>query len=141
NGNDHGAFNVQMLWGKNFDNGSNLTAFFDYFDRKAIRATDFSQTRDPFPARESPVTPRRITGSKNAPETAFPALSIPREIPSVRAVMTTLAPHSLTPHRHRAGKPKGVRTVRHGGYVFVALLCSLITRFFAFLQVLLLRFT
>lgn len=47
NGNDHGAFNVQILWGKNFDSGSNLTAFFDYFDRKAIRATDFSQTRDP----------------------------------------------------------------------------------------------
>lgn len=47
NSNDHGAFNVQMLWGKNFDNGSNLTAFFDYYDRKEIRATDFSQTRDP----------------------------------------------------------------------------------------------
>ena len=46
NSNDHGALNFQMLWGKNFEN-SNLTAFVDYFDRKAIRATDFSQTRDP----------------------------------------------------------------------------------------------
>lgn len=46
NGNDHSALNLQMLWGKNFDNG-NLTAFVDYFDRKAIKATDFTQTREP----------------------------------------------------------------------------------------------
>jgi len=46
NSNDHGALNFQMLWGKNFEN-SNLTAFVDYYDRQAIRATDFSQTRDP----------------------------------------------------------------------------------------------
>ena len=46
NSNDHGALNFQMLWGKNFEN-SNLTAFVDYYDRKAIRAVDFSQTREP----------------------------------------------------------------------------------------------
>ncbi|WP_189404014.1 TonB-dependent receptor domain-containing protein [Alteromonas halophila] len=43
---DHGAINLQALWGTQVADG-NLTLFADYYDRKSIRATDFAATRDP----------------------------------------------------------------------------------------------
>lgn len=46
NSNDHGAINLQALWGTKVAEG-NLTIFADYYDRKEAKATDFSQTRDP----------------------------------------------------------------------------------------------
>ncbi|MFC3094434.1 TonB-dependent receptor [Alteromonas sediminis] len=43
---NHGQFNVQGTFGGEVA-GGNLVAFFDYFDREAIKATDFAATRSP----------------------------------------------------------------------------------------------
>ncbi len=43
---DHGKVGLQALWGGEVA-GGNMLAFVDYYDRKAVKATDFSQTRDP----------------------------------------------------------------------------------------------
>lgn len=43
---DHSKVGVQLLWGGKVGEGQ-LTAFADYYDRQAMQATDFSQTRNP----------------------------------------------------------------------------------------------
>jgi len=44
--NNHAQFNVQGTFGGEIA-GGNLVAFFDYYDRRAIKATDFASTRNP----------------------------------------------------------------------------------------------
>lgn len=63
-GDDHGRTNLQLLWGKNVA-GGNLTVFADYYDRQAIRATDFAQTTNPVLANSYSYLP------KNTPNIHF----------------------------------------------------------------------